>query len=365
MKALQRLTLAAMVVCLCVEPASGAQQPLGSRLTDDDGHWALVEAIVTSVGVPARPGDVVKAKLKVTRIYTGPKDLHGLAFPEATASEIVLTNTGDIVIPLLKVDETGLWVMATDMNGKWYASDHIRKGDTKYFDRRLKWADEVARLAKMNIAERLHAAKELCESEWPELSGLGIDVLFGASDSDAEKSGVEEFIKKLPFNPAVTLATLLRADLMLNQDARKKWTESPDRKWYLERFAGIVDEGKDVARSLIYHLASFPDGYRRIGAIAANSKQPLTVRMMALDRLGKAVQLSAKYDPAFDVLADVFKSEPEKLLRLLIAQSLAPLPRQYGKPFSPAQLEVLRDLLKNERDVDVASALSKALAVKK
>src|SRR5207244_3150103 len=119
---------------------------------------------------------------------TGPKAIEGLSFTALTVDEIVLTDSGDLIVPVLKTGETGLWVLAADMTGKWYSSNHFRKCRLRNYDRQLDWADEVARLAKMKVAERLEAAKQLCAHKTPEIAVLGVEVLFGAYEPDAEKA---------------------------------------------------------------------------------------------------------------------------------------------------------------------------------
>ena len=366
-----RLMLAAIVVTGQAAPAPGEERGLGSRLTENDELWALVEAEVTEVVVPGKPADGGKATIKVTRRYTGPKELIGMTFAQDTASADIWSTAdlSDVAIPLLKKGEKALWVLfVAEADSRWHVSNNFRRVNSPHYDWVLEWADQVERLAKIKPVARMKEAMVLCGNKNPEVARLGIEVLFGAYEPYGGRAGVFAFLAGLPFNPAVSHAVLPSADGHFLARDRDKWMASPARKALLARFTEVMTEadGAGIVDYIGHSGGNRPalsraEAAALLGNIAANSRQALPVRMMALEALVKEVQLSAEYDPAFDVLAETFKLEPDEKLRLYIAQGLAKLPRQYSTPFPPAQSDVLRELVKKETNADVKKALQSAI----
>ena len=193
------LRAAALTISFCLTTSSSAatERKIGSLLTDGDDGCTLVAGEVTLV--KDFPGKVSQATIKIVQVYSGPKSLKGTAFVQATTAE-GSDFGGSVAIPLLKVRETGLWIMGTDTNtGNPVWSEYFRKAHSTHYDRKVEWAEQIERLVKLKVAERLKLAKEICGHKTPEVAQLGIEVLFGAYEPDAEaqkyQSSLRDFRK--------------------------------------------------------------------------------------------------------------------------------------------------------------------------
>ena len=88
---------------------------------------------------------------------------------------------------------------------------------------------------------------------------------------------------------------------------------------------------------------------------------PAQVRRLVVEKVqDRAASTGHQPDTAFEILTAVVRLSADEASRLIAAKGLARFNWR-----AMAQIDVLRELLKNEKDVDVASALNKALAVKK
>jgi hypothetical protein len=359
------------VVALCLgrDRVQGSEQELGSLLTNGNNSSALVLGEVTAVDSP--PDQAAQATIKVVRVYSGSKPLKGTTFPQSTADEG--SNNGRVAMPLLKVGEVGLWVMDTDQNtGNPIWSPYSRKSYAANYARKLEWAEAIERLVEMKVGERLKAAKELCECETPEVAELGVEVLLGADEVDAERAEIPRFIKGLPKNKAATVSALVRADSLFTKEHRKKWVDSEERKAYLERFTDAMTEANaEFVADHIIRARSIqsPDGNplteeqatTMLGKIATDPRQPKAVQCAIVRKV-----VEIRSDCSFNVLVAVVRNGSDDAVRLQAVAGLdrharaarPPIPTAY---YPPAKLEVLRGLLKDEKSPEVAKALRTSL----
>jgi hypothetical protein len=321
---------------------------------------------------------VPQATIKIVHVYSGPKSLKGTTFIQQT-SDGGKGSLLTIAIPLLKVGESGRWVLGVDEKGNWNIVQRgYREADTLKYNRETEWAESVERLVKLKVGERLKLAKELCGHKNPDVAELGIEVLFGAWAPDAERAGVPEFVKGLPKNRHVTRFALVRADCLAAEQHGKKWIASEYRKALLERLTDEVltdEEGEEIAHHLVVpspwttELFTIQDVSRPLGKIANNPRQSKAVRSSAVKMLiSAAIRNNARGDGAvFDILAEVVKRDTDDAVRLQAAQGFVTLargpmpPKPPAASYSAAQLDVLRGLLKDERNEAVAKTLQSAL----
>ena len=335
------------------------------------GHSrAMVSGEVTAVRWVK--GEGYRASVKVLYVYYGPEALKESGIFDFTGDG---GSAGNLAIPLLKVGERGIWLMATDQNTDTLRVVHrYRKDHTPNYERRLEWAAELERLSKLDVPKRLKSAKELCGHKTPEIAQLGVEVLFGAKPDDAKLAGVPEFLKELPKNRNVTSSALISADRLFIERDRltvelngKQWLDSEPRRELIARLAEPLAEAD--AAEVAHHLFFLKPGLKigKVEAtallvkIATDPRQSKEVRRIVVEKVqDRAASTGHQPDTAFEILTAVVRLSADEASRLIAAKGLARLNWR-----APAQIDVLRELLKNEKDVDVASALNKALAVKK
>jgi hypothetical protein len=314
-----------------------------------------------------------RAAIKITRVYSGPQALKGTVFVDQTADE---GDAGSLAIPLFKVGEVGLWILGTDENsGGHVVSGRYRKCHWPKYDLKVEWAEAVERLVKLKISERLIAAKDLCAHQSPELAQLGVEVLFGAYEPDAEKAGVPKFIAGLPTNRAVSHSTLVRADQLAVSRYGKKWITCDERKVLLDRFTEVLT---DADAGVVTHYLASPSRFKfetlplaeaaaLLGKIACNPRQPDAVRSTAVERVIHRANTHSLPDFAFDTLVKVVRNDADDATRLLAANGFVTLARRPMPPkfpqgsYSATQLGTLRGLLKDEQNAAVTKALRTAI----
>lgn len=325
------------------------------------------------VAVQFVPGEGTRATVEIVHVYSGPKNLKGLAIFDYTAN--VAVSPGGLAIPLLKVGEKGIWLAGyNEVTESWRVWDRYRVDHTKHYDQRVEWAEAYEQMYKLDVVKQLKLAKELCGHKTPEIAQLGVEVLFGAKPDDAKLAGVPEFLKELPKNRNVTSSALISADRLFIERDRltvelngKQWLDSEPRRELIGRLAEPLAEAD--AAEVAHHLFFLKPGLKigKVEAtallvkIATDPRQSKEVRRLVVEKVqDRAASTGHQPDTAFEILTAVVRLSADEASRLIAAKGLARLNWR-----AMAQIDVLRELLKNEKDVDVASALNKALAVKK
>lgn len=310
-----------------------------------------------------------RATVEIAYVYSGPKSLKKLALFDSTAED-VFSDHGGVATPLLKIEEKGLWILSIDRNtGTWFVSGRYRKDKEPDYDHRVEWAQAIERLSKLDVTKRLRLAQELCGNRTPLVAKLGVEVLVEAKPADAKLAEVPEFFKGLAKNREVTASALVRADRLLFERDGKEWLASDRRKALLERLTEPLteDDAAEVADHVITtrHLQS-PRGVwftaqeatALLTKIATDPRQPKTVRRTVVGKVIKVAEnAGVRPDFTFDILLAVLRQDTDDGVRLQAAQGCVSLVRGISGP----QLDTVFELLKDERNADVAKALQAAI----
>jgi hypothetical protein len=346
---------------------------MGPYLLTNQKTTALVSGEVVAVVKDPKFGTY--AKVKVVHAFTGPDLLPGTVFEVPTADE---GDAGTFTIPLLEVGEKGIWRMSTNgINQQWLWYTSARMTRTKDYGNRVEWAETVERLAKLKPVARLELARELAAHKNLKVAELGLEMLLAASAEDAKAAGTDRFLQMIAANKEVACEPLLWLDgLRLRSKQQKEWVGSEERKALMSRFTDEIltdEEGKQVARHLSdtwwLNVLTLPDIIPHLTKIATNAKQSTYVRATAVERVVYAA--NAWSDPgnaaAFEFFVALLKRDADLAVRYAAARGLSnlshpPMPPQKPKAsFSEAQLRVLGDLLKDEKEVGVAQIIRDAI----
>ena len=358
-------TLSILVLGLGASSVAAQLQSHGVLLANGSDQQALVSVEVTAVQEVAGEGN--RATLKILHVYSGPKSLKDLGIFALTAE--FGDRRGGPIFPLLKIGETGICTLSINQNtGTWRIDRGMsRKDHVKDYDRFVEWAEAIEKLAQMKVTDRLKAAQVLCGHKTPGIARLGIEVLFAAKTDDGALAGVPEFLNELPKNREVTHTALVRADELFVERDGKQWLDSEPRRELIARLAEPLAEAD--AAEVAHHLFFLKPGLKigKVEAtallvkIATDPRQSKEVRRIVVEKVqDRAASTGHQPDTAFEILTAVVRLSADEASRLIAAKGLARLNWRAAD-----QIDVLRELLKNEKDVDVASALNKALAVKK
>ncbi len=360
------IVLSIITIWVCATPAWAQRSSVGAILVQSD-QCALVSGEVIDVR-DIKKG-VFRATVEIMYVYSGPRSLKKLALFDYTAEE-VFSDHGGTATPLLKLEEKGLWVLSIDRNtGTWFVSGRYRKDHLTNYDQRVEWAEAIERLVKLDVTKRLKLAQDLCGERTPLVAKLGIEVLIEAKPDDAKLAGVPEFLKELPKNRDVTASALVRADRLWFERDGKEWLTSDRRKTLLERLTEPLteDDAAEVAAHVIQtrHLQS-PRGVwftaqeatALLTKLATDPRQPKTVRRTVIEKVVKTAEnAGVKPDFTFDILLTVLRTAGDDGVRLQAAEGCGRLVKGISGP----QLDTVIELLKNERNADVAKALQTAI----
>ena len=364
------LVLALVSAALLDASAVAAQSDAGASLTRGGEDSALVLGEITAV---EKSLDGFKsAKVKITRVYAGSEKLKGTTFEQAVA-EISSSAFGVLInTPKLEPGETGIWMMGVNgYDGEPIWDNLSRTKHDPDARRCVEWAETIERLAGLKSPERLKAARDLCGHRNPRVAELGVELLYAEANDAASR----EFLKALPANCEASRAALVRLDRLLIVRDGKDWVASDGRKAVLARFtteAMTEEEGRAVARHLrlngFQKRVTLTDVAPSLAALAANGKQPERVRVAAIDQLVSVSNDWTAHGSSviFDPLVGLAKDEVAGVRRSAAA-ALAELSVPRGSPkfpngsFTAPQVTVLRKLLAEENDPEVAKALRAAV----
>jgi len=366
----------AVVLGVAVGPECGsALGQARSAFVNGNDKTALIRGEITAVAKV--PGMGREATIKILHVYSGSNTLKGTTFVQGIIEQGTPALGALVAEPVVKVGEIGLWVMGRDQNtGDPIWDNWCWKAHTANYSRKIEWAETIEKLVKLKVEERFKSAKELCGHATPEVAQLGIEVVFDASESDAGRAEAAKFIRELPKHRAATRFALIRADRLLIDQTRKKWIASEERKALLTRLTDeplTEEEGQEVVnhitspwtqREFTIHEMAAP-----LGKIATNTKQPMAVRLGAIEKLSFAASRKNAVGDAvvFEIFVAVLKQDQEHAVRLEAAKAcirLATAPKvpAFASPtYSPLQQTTLRKLIADEKNSDVIKSLREAL----
>lgn len=356
---LQLAILSSLDISAATNPVKVQRDSKGS-----EDNTVLVSGEV--VAVQDVPGEGTRATIKINRVYGGPKRLKGLALFDYTGNA---GSAGNLAIPLLKVGEEGIWLMATDQNtDTLHVVSRYRKNFEKSYDRRIEWAEAYGGLSNLDVMKRLKRAQELCVHKTPEVAELGVGTLFLAKPDDAKRAGVSDFLKELLENRNASHSALVCADRLFEHRDGNKWIGSKQQKLLLSRLTEVLTDADAV--EVAYHVTGVlykvspnessltpQEATAMLVKIATDPKQPKAVRQIMVERVvDVANNAGIKPDFTFEMLMGVVRSGTDAGTRLLAAKGIARF-----KWREPAQREALHKLLEGESDAEVRKSLQAAL----
>lgn len=364
----QRLWSAVVTGALLSAPTAAAQSDAGASLTRGGGGAALVLGEI--VAVEKSPDGFKTVKVQVLRVYVGRAKLKGTTFEQRVIEQGSPGVGAFIGEPKPERGETGLWLMLVDENHPdpiWVTLSRAKHDPEAR--RSVEWAETIERLAGLKPPERYKAARDLCGHDNPRVVELAVEVLDAAPENRA-------FLKSLPDNRVVSRVALVRLDqLTIVRDGRD-WLTSDGRSSLLARLTAdplTEEEGRAVVDHLrlsgFRNRVNLREVVEPLVALATNTKHSAAVREAAIDALVRvAVDRTAHGNPqVFDPLTGLVREGRPDAVRLRAATGLAGLSVPRDPPqfpdgsYTPAQVTVLRKLLADERDQDVAKALRKAI----
>ncbi|VTT96699.1 ---NA--- : : HEAT_2 [Gemmataceae bacterium] len=365
-----RLTLVS--AALLFASTAVAQSDAGASLTRGGEDYALVLAEITAV--EKSPDGFKTVKVKVLRVYAGQGKWKGTTFEQGVCEQGSPGVGSFMGEPPPEPGERGLWLNIGSHENNPNVPIWETLGRAKHtpdFPRCVEWAETIERLAGLKPPERLKAARDLCGHRNPRVAELGVELLYAEADDAASR----EFLKALPANCEASRAALVRLDRFLIVRDGKDWVASDGRKAVLARFtteAMTEEEGRAVARHLrlngFQKRVTLTDVAPPLAALAANGKQPERVRVAAIDQLVSVSNDWTAHGSSviFDPLVGLAKDEVAGVRRSAAA-ALAELSVPRGSPkfpngsFTAPQVTVLRKLLAEENDTEVAKALRAAI----
>ena len=357
-------------------------QPLGS-------DTYLVEARV--VDVQMTNVRITKTKfhesfigtMKISHVYCGASTLLGVEFSARTEKHAQPFFRRDFLDPpLLKVGETGLWILVKQPEGnltpalEMNRATHVwpvRQGISPRYDEALDLAQAIEKVASApSSADQFNLTKSFAKSRRPSLSLWAIETLGWLGTAGWAAEDVVRFLEELTQDQRVPVVGQVAIDNALLALPRAGWKDSPLRLELLERWvtARLSVEDADEMAGQIHLLAQRPtyagfdidETLALIGTAIENEGLPLTTRERLLWTVPNTMPVRLRRfkddEPAFEFLVDVVQHGSVPGLRRNAARCLA----AFLETEPERRRGVILELLSATNDEQLAKDLTASLA---
>lgn len=336
-----------------------------ARLAAGDQRLALVEAEVTSV---EEDGNFQTAKVKVTRVFSGPKDLTGSVLTDKAIEQG--SDFGVLAVPKYAAGEVLICTLILGQESGWRIRGRWR-GAKAELEPVREWATQVTELTKLADSARWRAVRDLCRHRNDWIATFAVRVICDELADEVDRRAAASFLTDLPNDPFVGIAATLEADWRLQ--SFPGWSDSQTRERFFRRWTGLLSHSE--ARQVLGYLRG-PHGLsndrsaRLMGDVLYGpGDRPKSLRRYAVESITTNADTErVNYSAVFDQLVRVLKADPDADVRRSAAIRIAGIRTiRSGKPgvpsptYSDEQRNTLRELLKTESDPKAIQALRRAI----